>query len=192
MTVPEIKTPLPGPKAQAIIDRDTVCVSSSSTRAYPLVTAKGEGSVIEDVDGNRFLDCAAGIAVTTTGHSHPDVVRVVVEQAGRYLHVAVADFYAEGGVRLAEALAPILPIDGDVRCFFSNSGTEAVEVALKLARYHTERPYLIAFLGAFHGRMTRSRRSSSSRFKARVGISWRRPSSCSGWSRLRGGTACCS
>ena len=132
---PRFKTPLPGPKAQAIIDRDAVCVSSSYTCAYPLVTAKGEGSVIEDVDGNRFLDCAAGIAVATTGHSHPDVVRAVVEQAGRYLHVAVADFYAEGVVRLAEALAPILPIDGGVRCFFSNSGTEAVEAALKLARY---------------------------------------------------------
>ena len=170
MAVPEIKTPLPGPKAQAIIDRDAVFVSSSYTRAYPLVTAKGEGSVIEDVDGNRFLDCAAGIAVTTTGHSHPDVVRAVVEQAGRYLHVAVADFYAEGVVRLAEALAPILPIDGGVRCFFSNSGTEAVEAALKLARYHTKRPYLIAFLGAFHGRTMGSLAMTASRARQRRGF----------------------
>ena len=145
-------------------------MSSSHTRAYPLVTAKGEGSVIEDVDGNCFLDCAAGIAVATTGHSHPDVVRAVVEQARRYLHVSVADCYAEGVVRLAEALVPILSIDGGVRCFFSNSGTEAVEAALKLARYHTKRPYLIVFLSAFHGRTMGSLAMTGSRARQRRGF----------------------
>lgn len=152
MNAPDIKTPLPGPKARAIIERDAATVSPSYTRPYPLVIARGEGAVVEDVDGNRFLDCAAGIAVTVTGHSHPEVVRAIVDQSQRFLHMSGTDFYYEPQVRLAEELAALVPIDGAVRSFFGNSGTEAMEAAIKLARYHTHRQYLIAFIGSFHGR----------------------------------------
>src|SRR5688500_1321867 len=149
---PDIKTALPGPKAKAIIDRDATVVSPSYTRDYPLVIARGEGAVVEDVDGNVFLDCAAGIAVNSTGVSHPDVVKAIADQAARFIHMSGTDFYYEPQVRLAEELASLVPIDGDVRSFFGNSGTEATEAALKLARYHTKRQAFIAFLGAFHGR----------------------------------------
>jgi 4-aminobutyrate aminotransferase len=152
MKAPDIKTPLPGPKAKALIDRDKKYVSPSYTRDYPFVIARGEGAVVEDVDGNRFLDCAAGIAVNSTGVSHPDVVKAIVEQAQKFIHMSGTDFYYEPQVRLAEELASIAPIDGDVRTFFGNSGTEATEAAVKLARYHTKRQGIIAFLGAFHGR----------------------------------------
>ena len=107
---------------------------------------------VEDVDGNVFLDCAAGIAVNATGHSHPDVVRAITDQAARFLHMSGTDFYYEPQVRVAEALAAIAPMDGPVRVFFGNSGTEAIEACIKLARYATGRINLIAFLGAFHGR----------------------------------------
>jgi 4-aminobutyrate aminotransferase len=152
MDAPQIKTALPGPKAKAIIDRDRKFVSPSYTRDYPFVIARGEGAVVEDVDGNRFLDCAAGIAVNSTGVSHPEVVRAIAEQAQKFIHMSGTDFYYEPQVRLAEELASIAPIDGEVRTFFANSGTEATEAAIKLARYHTKRPGIIAFLGAFHGR----------------------------------------
>jgi 4-aminobutyrate aminotransferase len=152
MDAPEIKTPLPGPKATAIIDRDRQFVSPSYTRDYPFVIARGEGAVVEDVDGNRFLDCAAGIAVNSTGVSHPDVVAAIVDQAGKFIHMSGTDFYYEPQVRLAEELARIVPIDGAVRTFFANSGTETTEAALKLARYHTKRQGVIAFIGGFHGR----------------------------------------
>jgi 4-aminobutyrate aminotransferase len=149
---PDIRTPLPGPKAKALIERDRKYVSPSYTRDYPFVIARGEGAVLEDVDGNRFLDCAAGIAVNSTGVSHPDVVTAITEQAQKFIHMSGTDFYYEPQVRLAEELAAIAPIAGDVRTFFANSGTEATEGALKLARYHTKRQSIIAFLGAFHGR----------------------------------------
>jgi 4-aminobutyrate aminotransferase len=152
MQAPDIKTPLPGPKAKALIERDRKYVSPSYTRDYPFVIARGEGAVLEDVDGNRFLDCAAGIAVNSTGVSHPEVVKAITEQAQRFIHMSGTDFYYEPQVRLAEELAAIAPIAGDVRTFFANSGTEATEAALKLARYHTKRQGIIAFLGAFHGR----------------------------------------
>ncbi|HZB26183.1 MAG TPA: acetyl ornithine aminotransferase family protein [Vicinamibacterales bacterium] len=152
MNAPEIKTPLPGPKARAIIERDGKFVSPSYTRDYPFVIARGEGVVVEDVDGNRFLDCAAGIAVNSTGVSHPDVVAAIHEQAQKFIHMSGTDFYYEPQVRLAEELAGMVPIDGDVRTFFGNSGTEATEAAIKLARYYTKRPAIIAFLGSFHGR----------------------------------------
>ena len=152
MRAPDIKTALPGPNAKAIIDRDKQYVSPSYTRDYPFVIARGEGAVVEDVDGNRFLDCAAGIAVNSTGVSHPDVVRAIVDQAQKFIHMSGTDFYYEPQVRLAEALARIAPIAGDVRTFFANSGTETTEAAIKLARYHTKRQGVIAFLGAFHGR----------------------------------------
>jgi 4-aminobutyrate aminotransferase len=152
MNAPDIKTPLPGPKAKAIIEKDGKFVSPSYTRDYPFVIARGEGAVVEDVDGNRFLDCAAGIAVNSTGVSHPDVVQAITEQAGKFIHMSGTDFYYEPQVRLAEELAGLVPIDGDVRTFFGNSGTEATEAALKMSRYYTKRQGIIAFLGAFHGR----------------------------------------
>ncbi|MCU1383694.1 MAG: dat 2 [Acidobacteria bacterium] len=152
MTVPSITTALPGPRAKAIIVRDNAVVSPSYTRGYPLVIASGTGSSVEDVDGNVFLDCAAGIAVNSTGHSHPAVVKAIIEQAQKFLHMSGTDFYYEPQVRLAEELAAITPIQGGVRSFFGNSGTEAIEACLKLSRYATGRQNIIAFFGAFHGR----------------------------------------
>ncbi len=149
---PQLKTPLPGPKAKAIIARDATVVSPSYTRGYPFVMERGYGAMVEDVDGNVFLDCAAGIAVNATGHSHPDVVKAITEQAQRFLHMSGTDFYYEPQVRLAEELAAMVPIDGGARSFFGNSGTEAIEACIKLARYATKRDNLIAFLGGFHGR----------------------------------------
>ena len=152
MNAPDIKTSLPGPKAKAIIEKDSKFVSPSYTRDYPFVIASGQGAIVEDVDGNRFIDCAAGIAVNSTGVSHPDVVKAICDQAQKFIHMSGTDFYYEPQVRLAEELASIVPIDGDVRSFFGNSGTEATEAAVKLARYHTKRQGIIAFYGAFHGR----------------------------------------
>ena len=152
MHAPHIRTSLPGPKARAIIERDARYVSPSYTRDYPFVIARGEGAVVEDVDGNRFIDCAAGIAVNSTGVSHPDVVAAILDQAQRFIHMSGTDFYYEPQVRLAETLASIVPIEGDVRTFFANSGTETTEAAIKLSRYVTRRQGIIAFLGSFHGR----------------------------------------
>jgi 4-aminobutyrate aminotransferase len=152
MSLPEIKTALPGPKAKALIERDEAVVSPSYTRGYPLVIKRASGASVEDVDGNLFLDCAAGIAVNSTGHSHPDVVRAITDQAQRFLHMSGTDFYYDVQVRLAEELAAIVPIEGGARSFFGNSGTEAVEACIKLARYATGRPNIIAFFGGFHGR----------------------------------------
>jgi 4-aminobutyrate aminotransferase len=152
VTVPLIKTPLPGPRAKAIIERDARVVSPSYTRGYPLVIERGSGATVEDVDGNVFLDCTAGIAVNATGHSHPDVLKAIAGQSQRFLHMSGTDFYYDVQVRLAEELAAILPIRGGVRSFFGNSGTEAVEACIKLSRYVSGRPGIIAFLGGFHGR----------------------------------------
>src|SRR3977135_4054347 len=123
MDVPSLRTPLPGPNAKAIIDRDKTVVSPSYTRGYPLVIASGAGSSVEDVDGNVFLDCAAGIAVNSTGHSHPAVVKAITEEAHKSPHMWGTNFYYEPQVRLAEQLAAITPIKGGVRSFFGNSGT---------------------------------------------------------------------
>lgn len=150
--LPEIVTTLPGPKAKAIIERDQQFVSPSYTRDYPLVIARGEGAIVEDVDGNRFLDFNAGIAVCATGHSHPRVVAAIREQAERFLHYSGTDFYYENMAALAEKLASLAPGGGPRRVYFGNSGTEAVEAAIKLARYHTGREKFIAFFGGFHGR----------------------------------------
>ena len=170
MDAPEIRTPLPGPKAKALIERDAKYVSPSYTRDYPFVIARGEGAVVEDVDGNRFLDCAAGIAVNSTGVSHPDVVRAIAEQAQKFIHMSGTDFYYEPQVRLAEQLASLVPIDGDVRSFFGNSGTEATEASVKLARYHTKRYGIIGFLGSFHGRTLGSLSVTSSKAIQRKGF----------------------
>lgn len=150
--VPEIRTPIPGPQAQALIERSERVVSPSLPRAHPLVVKRAYGCVVEDMDGNRYLDFAAGIAVCSTGHCHPRVVRAIQEQAERLLHICGADFYDPQYIALSERLAAITPGDEPKQVFLGNSGAEAVEAALKLARYHTGRPYVIAFFGAFHGR----------------------------------------
>jgi 4-aminobutyrate aminotransferase len=152
MKAPDIKTALPGPRAKAIIDKDAKFVSPSYTRDYPLVIARGEGAIVEDVDGNVFVDCAAGIAVNSTGVSHPEVVKAIADQAAKFIHMSGTDFYYEPQVRLAEELSTLVPIDGAVRSFFGNSGTETTEAAIKLSRYYTKRSNIIAFLGSFHGR----------------------------------------
>jgi 4-aminobutyrate aminotransferase len=170
VTAPLIKTALPGPRARAIIERDAEFVSPSYTRPYPFVIARGEGAIVEDVDGNVFLDCAAGIAVNSTGVSHPDVVRAITDQAQRFLHMSGTDFYYEPQVELARVIAGIVPIDGPVRSFFGNSGTEANEAAIKLARYHSKRQFLIAFLGSFHGRSLGSLSLTASRAVQRKGF----------------------
>jgi 4-aminobutyrate aminotransferase len=170
MPVPDLKTSLPGPRAKAIIDRDAAVVSPSYTRSYPFVMARGEGAMAEDVDGNRFLDCAAGIAVNSTGYSHPAVVAAIVEQAGKFLHMSGTDFYYEPQVRLGEEMNAIAPWLGPKKSFFANSGTEAIEAAVKLARYQTQRHGIIAFLGSFHGRTMGSLSLTSSRAIQRKGF----------------------
>jgi 4-aminobutyrate aminotransferase len=150
--LPQLVTPLPGPRAQAIIERDHQVLSPSYTRGYPLVVKRGEGAILEDVDGNRFLDFNAGIAVVAAGHAHPRVVEAVQKQAAEFLHMSGTDFYYENMVQLAEKLARLMPGGPDRRVYFGNSGTEAVEAAIKLARYHSGRDKFIAFLGGFHGR----------------------------------------
>lgn len=142
---------LPGPKAEALIKRDKAVISPSYPRAYPFVMDHGKGSEVWDVDGNRFLDFAAGIAVASTGHSHPAVVKAIQEQAEKFLHIS-SDFYHEVWINLAEKLASIAPFKEEAVCFMTNSGTESVEGAIKLARYHTRRNNFIGFLGGFHGR----------------------------------------
>src|SRR5688500_8585919 len=169
MRVPDIKVPPPGPRARAILERDSAVVSPSYPRSAPFVMARGEGAVVEDVDGNVYLDFCAGIAVAATGHSHPDVVRAVTEQASKFLHIST-DYYHEPQVALGELLAEIAPIGDRARTFFSNSGTEAVEAAIKLARYHTKRFNIIAFLGSFHGRTLGSLAMTSSRTVQRRGF----------------------
>jgi 4-aminobutyrate aminotransferase len=170
MDAPQIKTPLPGPKAKAIIDRDRQVVSPSYTRDYPFVIARGTGSTVEDVDGNVFLDCAAGIAVNSTGHAHPQVVQAIVDQVHKFLHMSGTDFYYEPQVKLGEELAASAPFKGPARTFFANSGTEANEAALKLARYQSKRHGIIGFLGSFHGRTLGSLSLTSSRAIQRRGF----------------------
>ena len=152
LDLPHILTALPGPRATELIRRDSEVLSPSYTRCYPLVAARGEGAMIEDVDGNRFLDFNAGIAVASTGHCHPKVVEAIEEQSKRLIHMSGTDFYYENMVQLAEKLAAIAPGGGPHRVYFGNSGTEATEAAMKLARYHTGRDKFIAFAGSFHGR----------------------------------------
>src|SRR4030081_1578057 len=167
---PLVKTPLPGPKAAQLIARDAKAMSPSFTRAYPFVMERGEGCWVTDVDGNRFLDFTAGIAVVTTGHSHPKVVPAIEEQARRFIHMSGTDFYYRSEIELAERLeARILP-GTPAKVFFTNSGAEAIEGAMKLARVTTARPSYIALIGAFHGRtfgafsLTASKASQRRRF----------------------------
>jgi 4-aminobutyrate aminotransferase len=150
--VPSIITELPGPRARRILERDQKFVSQSYTRVYPLVVKKARGVWVEDVDGNRFLDFNSGIAVCNTGHCHPKVVEAIHRQAEQLIHMSGSDFYYEAQSNLAAKLAEITPGPKEKKVFFGNSGAEAIEAALKLARFHTRRPFILAFLGAFHGR----------------------------------------
>jgi 4-aminobutyrate aminotransferase len=149
MEVPFIQTELPGPRARAYLARDERYVSPSYTRCYPLVVERGSGCVIEDVDGNRFLDLTAGIAVTATGHCHPEVTAAIVDQAGKLVHMSGTDFYYGPQVDLAERLTQVAPGPSPKRVFFTNSGAEAIEAALKLSRYHTGRSRVVAFWARF-------------------------------------------
>lgn len=149
---PQVHTELPGPQAQAIVERDRRVLSPSYTRSYPFVMHHGRAAHVWDVDGNRFIDFNAGIASVTTGHAHPDVVQAIQDQAERFIHMSGTDFYYEVEVELAERLAEIVPGDLEKQVFLTNSGTESVEAALKLARYTTGRPHFLSFIGAFHGR----------------------------------------
>jgi 4-aminobutyrate aminotransferase len=149
---PKLVCPLPGPKAKAAVEADDRLISPSFTRSYPLVAKRGRGIRVEDMDGNEFLDFAAGIAVASTGHCHPEVVAAIQKQAAELLHISGTDFYCELMTDLADRLSAIAPMPGPHKFFYGNSGAEAIECALKLARYHTGRQNVIAFLGAFHGR----------------------------------------
>ncbi len=149
---PKIVTALPGPNARRILAGDEKYISPSYTRSYPMVAKRGRGVVVEDVDGNEFFDFSAGIAVVSTGHCHPDVVAAIQKQSAELIHMSGTDFYYEGMVTLAERLSKIAPMPGPHKIYYGNSGAEAIECALKLARYHTKRQQVIAFLGAFHGR----------------------------------------
>ena len=151
--VPDLLTEIPGPKARAHVAYDEKWTSSSLPRAYPIVPVRGEGLTVEDIDGNLFLDFAAGIAVTSTGHAHPQVVAAIKEQAADLIHFSASDFYLPIYAQVCERLAMISPIKGGrARTYLGNSGAEVVEASIKLARYATGRPNVVAFLGAFHGR----------------------------------------
>ena len=169
--VPLIQTALPGPKGRALLDRDEKYTSPSYTRVYPLVCARGSGAVIEDVDGNLFLDFTAGIAVTAAGHCHPQVVAAIQDQAGKLIHMSGTDFYYQPQIDLAERLAKLAPGSKPKRVFFTNSGAEALEAGLKLARWHTHRSRAIAFFGAFHGRTYGAMSLSGSKLVHRRGFS---------------------
>jgi 4-aminobutyrate aminotransferase len=162
--------PPPGPKAKAIIARDERWGSTSNIKEYPLVVQRGAGTMVEDVDGNRFLDFMAGIAVTSTGHAHPTVVRAVQDAAARFLHICGGDFYYEPMAALCERLAKVAPGKSKKRVFLTNSGTEAVEGAIKLARYSTGRSGIVAFKGAFHGRTMGALSLTSSKVKQHAGF----------------------
>ena len=167
---PELRMELPGPVAAAIIARDENVTSPSLTRLYPLVVQRGRGCVLEDVDGNRFLDFNAGIAVVAAGHGHPEVNAAIHAQVDDVLHYCSSDFYLPAYADLCEKLAALAPFQTPVRSFLCNSGTEAVEAAIKLARHHTGRPNVIAFLGAFHGRSLGSLSLTASKARQRAGF----------------------
>jgi 4-aminobutyrate aminotransferase len=168
--LPHLITELPGPKAKKLVERDHHVVSPSYTRDYPLVAKVGRGATVEDVDGNTFLDFAAGIAVVATGHCHPEVVAAIQKQAAELIHMSGTDFYYPSMVALAEKLASIAPGKEPKRVYFGNSGAEAVEAAIKLAKYHTKRDKLVAFHGAFHGRTMGALSLTASRAVQRKGF----------------------
>jgi 4-aminobutyrate aminotransferase len=168
--VPHIVTELPGPKARAHVEFDETWTSPSLPRAYPIVPVRGDGLTVEDIDGNLFLDFAAGIAVNSTGHSHPQVVAAIKEQAAELIHFSASDFYLPIYPEVCRELARIAPMSGRTRVYLGNSGTEVVEAAIKLARFATKRPYVVAFLGAFHGRSYGSVSLTASKAKYHAGF----------------------
>ncbi len=167
---PSIVVPPPGPKAQAVVARDAEWTSTCYIKEYPLVVARGSGVMVEDVDGNRYLDFMAGIAVSSTGYGHPKVVAAVKDAADQFLHICGSDFYYEGMAALCERLARVAPGPSKKRVFLTNSGTEATEAAIKLARYATGRTAIIAFRGAFHGRTTGAVTLTSSKARQHAGF----------------------
>src|SRR5579862_6419230 len=175
LVAPKLKTALPGPNAKRVLDGDERFISPSYTRSYPMVAKSGRGVVVTDVDGNEFFDFSAGIAVVSTGHCHPHVVAAIQEQASRLLHMSGTDFYYQPQIDLAQRLAEWSPGPARKRVFFTNSGAEALEAALKLARWHTGRSRAIAFLGAFHGRTYGAMSLSGSKLVHRKGFSPRVP-----------------
>jgi len=164
------KRPAPGPQAEEYVSRDRAAISPSYTRSYPFVMDHGEGSVVWDVDGHQYLDFTAGIAVTASGHAHPDVVKAIREQAGKFIHMSGTDFYYPVQIELAEKLNSLVPGDEPKQLFFTNSGTEAVEAAFKLARYTTGRTRMIAFIGGFHGRSMGALSLTASKYVQRKGF----------------------
>jgi len=164
-----IPATLPGPKAKALIERDARVVSPSYVRDYPFVVSHGKGAELWDVDGNRFVDFMSGIAVCSTGHAHPSVVAAIQKAAERFLHIS-CDYWHEGQVELAELMAKLDPVSGPAMTFFANSGTEAVEAALKLARHTSRRSRIIGFLGAFHGRTMGSLAVTASKYTQQRGF----------------------
>jgi 4-aminobutyrate aminotransferase len=168
--LPRLITPLPGPNAKRVIEADERYISPSYTRGYPLVAHRGRGALLEDIDGNTFLDFNAGIAVVATGHCHPEVVSAVQKQAADLIHMSCTDFYYAGMVELARKLEAISPGSDPKKIYFGNSGTEAIEAAIKLARYHTGREKIIAFYGAFHGRTLGSLSLTASKAVQRKGF----------------------
>ena len=168
--LPKLNMPLPGTNAKRVVELDAKYVSPSYTRDYPLVAKRGHGSMIEDVDGNVFLDFAAGIAVCATGHCHPEVVAAIQKQAAELIHLSGTDFYYEGMPQLAEKLSSIAPGRESKRVYFGNSGAEAIEAAIKLVKYHTKRDKLIALNGSFHGRTMGALSLTASRSVQRKGF----------------------
>ncbi len=171
MDVPRIVVPPPGPNARKILERDSKVISPSYVRFYPLVVDRGQGSLLFDVDGNIYIDLNSGLGVMNIGHSHPEVVEAIKRQAEKLLHYSNTDFYYEESVIFAEKLVSISPGSYNKKVFFSNSGTESVEAAIKLARWRTKRQYIIGFIGAFHGRTYGSLSITSSKPVQRAGFS---------------------
>jgi 4-aminobutyrate aminotransferase len=169
--VPDLVTEIPGPKAREHVKFDEEWTSPSLPRAYPIVPVRGQGMAIEDIDGNLFLDFAAGIAVNSTGHGHPRVVGAIKEQASELIHYSASDFYLPVYAEAAREIARIAPMTGKLRTYLGNSGTEVVEAAMKLARHFTGRPYIVGFLGGFHGRTYGSvtLTASKAKYHARFG-----------------------
>ena len=152
MTYPKIKVTPPGPKAKKIVERDAAVVSPSFGRAYPLVIERGEGNIVVDVDGNEFIDMNAGLAVCSVGHSHPKVIKAIKDQVDKFIHYSYTDFFYNGYVNLSEVLHDLVPGKHKKKFFYGNSGAEAIEAAMKVSRWHSQRQGLLAYIGSFHGR----------------------------------------
>jgi 4-aminobutyrate aminotransferase len=152
MTYPKIKVTPPGPKAKKIVERDAAVISPSFGRAYPLVVESAEGNIVKDVDGNEFIDMNAGLAVCSVGHGHPKLKKAIKDQVDKFIHYSYTDFFYDDYVDLGEELSKVLPIEGDKKIFYGNSGAEAIEAAMKVSRWHSKRQGYLAYIGSFHGR----------------------------------------